>query len=57
MDIYQALEILEAYMDILGNQGVLSDEQYDEINIVKDVIYQFAYKYEPTAEEWRIPNV
>ena len=51
MDIYQALEILDGYMSMLSNQGVLSDEECDEIGAAEDVIYQFARKYEPRAED------
>jgi hypothetical protein len=51
MDIYQALEILDGYMDMLANQGILSDEECDEIGAVEDAIYQFARKYEPRAED------
>ena len=51
MDIYQALEILDGYMSMLSNQGVLSDEECDEIGAAEDAIYQFARKYEPRVED------
>lgn len=50
MDIYEALEKLDGFLDMLANQGVLSDEEIDEIGNCEDVIYQFARKYEPQME-------
>jgi hypothetical protein len=51
MDIYEALEKLDGYMCMLSNQGILSDEECDEIGEIEDTIYQFARKYEPRAED------
>lgn len=57
MDIYQALEILDGYMNMLYNQGVLSDEESDEIGAAEDAIYQFARKYEPRAEDLPMEHI
>lgn len=47
MDIYEALERLDGFFDMLANQGICSDEELELMGEIEDTIYQFARKYEP----------
>jgi predicted SprT family Zn-dependent metalloprotease len=51
MDIYEALEKLDGFFDMLANYGECTDEELDLMGEIEDVIYQFARKYEPRAED------
>jgi predicted SprT family Zn-dependent metalloprotease len=51
MDIYEALEKLDGFFDMLANYGECTDEALDLMGEIEDVIYQFARKYEPRAED------
>lgn len=51
MDIYEALEKLDSFLDMLANQGVLSNEECDEIGECEDVIYAFAKEHAPRQED------
>lgn len=51
MDIYEALEKLDGFFDMLANTGFCSDEELNQMGEIEDVIYQFAKKYEPRAED------
>lgn len=51
MDIYEALEKLDSFFYTLGNYGECSNEDLELMEEIKDVIYQFARKYEPRAED------
>lgn len=51
MDIYEALEKLDGFFDALANYGECSDEDLELMGEIEDVIYQFAKKYEPRAED------
>lgn len=50
MDIYEALEKLDGFFDMLANTGECSDEELELMGEIEDVIYQFARKYEPQME-------
>ena len=50
MDIYEALEKLDGFFDMLANQGVCTDEELELMGEIEDTIYQFARKYEPQKE-------
>ena len=51
MDIYEALEKLDGFFDMLANYGECTDEELDLMGEIEDTIYQFARKYEPRAED------
>lgn len=51
MDIYEALEKLDGFFDMLANYGECTDEELDLMGEIEDVIYQFARKYEPREIE------
>ena len=51
MDIYEALEKLSRFYDMLANTGVCTDEELELMGEIEDVIYKFAKKYEPRAED------
>ena len=51
MDIYEALEKLNGFYDMLANTGVCTDEELERMGEIEDVIYKFAKKYEPKAED------
>jgi hypothetical protein len=51
MDIYEALEKLDGFFDALANYGECTDEELELMGTIEDVIYQFARKYEPRAED------
>ena len=51
MDIYEALEKLDGFFDVLANYGECTDEELELMGEIEDVIYQFARKYEPRAED------
>lgn len=50
MDIYEALEKLDGFFDMLSGTGFCSDEELELMGEIEDVIYQFARKYEPQME-------
>lgn len=50
MDIYEALEKLDGFFDMLVNTGFCSDEELELMGEIEDTIYQFAHKYEPQKE-------
>ena len=50
MDIYEALEKLDGFFDMLANYGECSDEELELMGEIEDTIYQFARKYEPRKE-------
>lgn len=50
MDIYEALEKLDSFFDMLANTGFCSDEELELMGEIEDTIYQFAHKYEPQKE-------
>lgn len=55
MNIYEALEKLDGFFDMLSGTGFCSDEELEMIDEIEDTIYQFARKYEPRkelTEEW-----
>ena len=47
MNIYEALEKLGGFYDMLVNTGICTDEELELMDKIEDVIYQFAKKYEP----------
>ena len=51
MDIYEALEKLDGFFDMLANYGECTEEELDLMGEIEYVIYQFARKYEPREEE------
>lgn len=51
MDIYEALEKLDGFFDMLANTGFCSDEELNLMDEIEDTIYQFAQQYEPKMEE------
>ena len=50
MSIYDAFEIIVGYLNNLCLDGVLLDEEIDEVDKAVEIIYQFINKYEPKAE-------
>lgn len=50
MNIYEALEKLDGFFDMLSNYGECSDEELEMMGEIEDTIYQFARKYEPQME-------
>ena len=50
MNIYEALEKLDGFFDMLANTGFCSDEELELMGEIEDTIYQFAHKYEPQKE-------
>ena len=50
MDIYEALEKLDGFFDMLSGTGFCSDEELELMGEIEDTIYQFARKYEPQKE-------
>lgn len=50
MDIYEALEKLDGFFDMLSGTGFCSDEELELMGEIEDTIYQFARKYEPHKE-------
>lgn len=50
MDIYEALEKLDGFFDMLSGTGFCSDEELEMMGEIEDTIYQFARKYEPQKE-------
>lgn len=51
MDIYEALEKLDGFFDMLSGTGFCSDEELEMMGEIEDTIYQFARKHEPRAED------
>ena len=51
MNIYEALEKLDGFYDMLAITGVCTDEELELMGEIEDVIYQFAKKYESKAED------
>ena len=51
MDIYEALEKLDGFFDVLANYGECTDEELELMGEIENVNYQFARKYEPRAED------
>lgn len=51
MNIYEALEKLDGFYDMLVNTGICTDEELELMGEIEDVIYQFAKKYEPEVED------
>ena len=51
MDIYEALEKLNGFFDTLTNCGACTDEEFELMGEIEYVLYQFARKYEPRAED------
>ena len=51
MNIYEALEVLDKYLEKLSEYGDLTDKDCDTIGEAENIIYQFARKYEPKAED------
>lgn len=51
MNIYEALEKLSGFYDMLAITGICTDEELELMNEIEDVIYQFAKKYEPEVED------
>ena len=47
MDIYEALEKLGGFFDILSNTDVCTDDELEMMSEIEETIYQFARKYEP----------
>lgn len=55
MDIYEALEKLDGFFDMLSSTGFCSDEELELMGEIEDTIYKFARKYEPQKSlpmEW-----
>lgn len=50
MDIYEALEKLDGFFDVLCNYGECSDEDLKLMGEIEDTIYQFARKHNPRRE-------
>ena len=63
MDILEALKKLDGLFDCLGECGVLSDEEFDEMNLIEDTILDFDIdEIEPQeinhgalTEKWLVP--
>ena len=51
MNIYEALEKLDGFYDMLVNTGVCTDEELELMGEIEDVIYKFAKKYESETED------
>ena len=54
MNIYEALEKLDGFYDMLVNTGICTDEELELMGEIEDAIYQFAKKYEPEVEDLSI---
>ena len=50
MDILEALNKLDGLFDCLGECGVLSDEEFDEMNLIEDTISNYVHATLKTQE-------
>lgn len=41
MNVREAIEIISSYIDVLYNQGVLFDNEIQELSDAEDAIYEF----------------
>lgn len=51
MNIYEALEKLDGFFDMLSATGFCSDEELEMMGEIEDTLYQFARKYEPPQKK------
>ena len=46
MEIFDALDTLSGFIDMLSDQGALTDEEIDQIGEAEDTIYNFVKEHQ-----------